>query len=118
MHTKSQPQTQIIFRDVLSRIKQRMDGESVYAFAKRLGISQQTADCYIKGKRKPSLDFIYRVCSVYGCSADELLGLPTVVSERSVIGDLNELRAQADQAQESLSNLLAAIDKFKKETRR
>lgn len=53
-----------------------MKGDSVYAFAKKLGISQQTVDCYINGKRKPSLEFIYRVCSVCGCSADELLGLP------------------------------------------
>ena len=109
---------QIIFQDVLDRIKLRMNGESVYAFAKRLGISQQTADCYINGKRKPSLDFIYRVCSVYGCSADELLGLPTVASERSVVADLDDIRTRADQAQESLSNLLTAIDKFKKEARR
>ena len=66
---------QIIFEEVLSRVKSLMNGESVYAFAKKLGISQQTADCYINGKRKPSLDFIHRVCVVCNCSADWLLGL-------------------------------------------
>ena len=67
---------QIILDDVLSRVKTTMNGDSVYAFAKKLGISQQTADCYINGKRKPSLEFIYRICSVCGCSSDWLLGLP------------------------------------------
>lgn len=66
---------QIIFSDVISRVKREMKGDSIYAFARKLGISQQTADCYMNGKRKPSLDFIYRVCSTYGCSADEILGL-------------------------------------------
>ena len=109
---------QIIFEDVLERIKREMKGDSVYAFAKKLGISQQTADCYINGKRKPSLDFLYRVCSVCGCSADELLGLPTQGSSRSVISDLSELRQRADEAKESLTNLLSAIDKVKTEARR
>ena len=68
---------QIIFEKVLERVKQEMKGESVYAFSKRLGISQQTVDCYINGKRKPSLEFIYRVCSTLGVSSDWLLGLPT-----------------------------------------
>ena len=109
---------QIIFEDVLDRIKREMKGDSVYAFAKKLGISQQTADCYINGKRKPSLDFLYRVCSVCGCSADELLGLPTQGSSRSVISDLSELRQRADEAKESLTTLLSAIDKVKTEARR
>ena len=109
---------QIIFEEVVSRVKRQMNGESVYAFAKRLGISQQTVDCYINGKRKPSLDFIYRVCSVCGCSADELLGLPSIAGERSVIADLDELRLRADQTRESLTNLLSSIDKLKKEAGR
>lgn len=109
---------QIIFEGVLARIKREMKGDSVYAFAKKLGISQQTADCYINGKRKPSLEFLYRVCSVCGCSADELLGLSTQGSSRSVISDLSELRQRADEAKESLTNLLSAIDKVKTEARR
>ena len=63
------------FNSVISRVKEVMQGDSVYAFAKKLGISQQTVDCYINGSRKPSLDFIYRVCSVCKCSADWLMGL-------------------------------------------
>ena len=108
----------INLEDVVSRVKDEMNGESVYAFAKRLGISQQTVDCYLNGKRKPSLDFVYRVCSVCGCSADVLLGLPTVAGERSVISDLEELRTRADQTRESLTELLGAIDKIKKEAGR
>ena len=66
---------QIIFDEVISRVKSVMNGDSVYAFAKKLGISQQTADCYINGKRKPSIDFLYRICIVCNCSSDWLLGL-------------------------------------------
>lgn len=108
---------QIVFSEVMDRIKREMKGDSVYAFAKKLGISQQTADCYINGKRKPSLDFLYRVCSVCGCSADELLGLPALESDRSVISELDELRERADQTRDSLSTLLQTIDKIKKEAR-
>jgi transcriptional regulator with XRE-family HTH domain len=75
MHMESQQQMQIIFDEVISRVKSAMNGDSVYAFAKKLGISQQTADCYINGKRKPSIDFLYRICIVCNCSADWLLGL-------------------------------------------
>ena len=51
---------QLIFDDVISRVKTAMKGDSVYAFAKKLGISQQTADCYINGKRKLMLRRIGR----------------------------------------------------------
>ena len=66
---------QTILNNVIERVKAQINGESIYSFAKKLGISQQTVDCYINGKRKPSLEFIYRVCSTYGVSADYLLGL-------------------------------------------
>lgn len=66
---------QIILEDVIERIKTLINGESIYSFAKKLNISQQTVDCYVNGKRKPSLDFIYRVCSICNVSSDWLLGL-------------------------------------------
>lgn len=110
---------EIIFEDVISRIKAQMEmrGYSVYAFAKALGIPQPTTDAYINGKRKPSLDFLYRVCSICNCSADDLLGLPARASGGSVMTDLAELRLRADQAKQSLENLSKAIDKIKIETR-
>lgn len=39
-------------------------------------MTQQTVDLYLKGERKPSLEFIYNICSSFGVSADWLLGLP------------------------------------------
>ena len=48
---------QIILEDVIERIKTLINGESIYSFSKKLNISQQTVDCYVNGKRKPSLDF-------------------------------------------------------------
>lgn len=110
---------EIIFDDVISRVKAQMEmrGDSVYAFAKALGLPQPTTDAYINGKRKPSLDFIYRVCSICNCSADDLLGLPGRSSGGSVMADLSELRLRADQAKQSLENLSKAIDKVKMEAR-
>lgn len=68
---------EIIFEKVLSRIQNEMNKRdlSVYAFAKMLKIPQPTTDAYINGKRKPSLDFVFRVCMACGCSADYILGL-------------------------------------------
>ena len=66
---------QIILKDVVERVKTLLNGESIYSFAKKLGMSQQTVDCYVNGTRKPSLEFIHRVCSTYGVSSDWLLGL-------------------------------------------
>lgn len=78
---------QIIFEDVISRVKDTMNGMSIYAFAKKLGISQQTVDCYINGKRKPSLEFIYRVCSICNCSADWILGITDVSTPQATPSD-------------------------------
>ena len=38
-------------------------------------MQQSTLDLYLKGKRKPSVEFVYCVCRRCGVSADWLLGL-------------------------------------------
>ena len=40
-------------------------------------MTQQTVDQYLKGKNKPSLEFIMNICTVFTVSSDWLLGLPT-----------------------------------------
>ena len=113
---------EIIFDAVIQRIKAQMDkrGETIYAFAKALGLSQQTTDAYMNGRRKPSLDFIYRVCSVCDCSANELLGLrePAIVASPTASRDIERLRADAAQVCIRADSFTAAIDNLKETLQR
>ena len=38
-------------------------------------MQQKTVDLYLKGERKPSVEFIKSICTRFGVSADWLLGL-------------------------------------------
>ena len=60
---------------------------SVSAFARELGMQQKTVDLYIKGERKPSVEFVKNICSRFGVSADWLLGLPTTAGNATATGD-------------------------------
>ena len=62
------------FDKFLLRLKELQGGESVSAFARRLGMPQNTLDCYMRGARKPSVELLTRVCDNRGVSADWLLG--------------------------------------------
>ena len=57
------------------RAKELMGPMSVKQFALKLGMTQQTVDLYIKGARKPSVEFIYNICCSFNVSADWILGL-------------------------------------------
>ena len=59
----------------LSRLKELQGSNSVSAFARYLEMPQKTVDTYIKEQRKPSVEFVTRVCSKCHVSADWLLGL-------------------------------------------
>lgn len=59
----------------VSRLNELRGEMSVAAFARSLNMPQNTLDCYIKGRRKPSVDLLIRVCDKCGVSADWLLGL-------------------------------------------
>lgn len=39
-------------------------------------MGQKTVDFYLRGERKPSVEFILNICSKFNVSADWLLGLP------------------------------------------
>ena len=63
-------------QNILIRHLKELQGDlSVTAFARVLEMPQNTLDCYIKERRKPSVDFILRICAKCGVSADWLLGL-------------------------------------------
>ena len=59
----------------LTRLKELQGDIPVAAFARFLEMPQKTVDTYFKEQRKPSVEFIVRVCSKCGVSADWLLGL-------------------------------------------
>lgn len=64
-----------MFKTILSRLRELQGDNSVSAFARYLEMPQKTVDTYIKGERKPSAEFILRVCAKCDVSADWLLGL-------------------------------------------
>lgn len=64
-----------MFKIILTRLKTLQGDYSVSAFARFLEMPQKTVDTYINGQRKPSVEFILRVCSKFHVSADWLLGL-------------------------------------------
>lgn len=64
------------FDGVILRAKQLQGELSVKQFASKLGMTQQTVDLYMKGARKPSLEFVNNICLCFKVSADWLLGLP------------------------------------------
>lgn len=48
--------------------------------AKALGISRGTLSYYESGERKPDADIIYKMCEVFGVTADYLIGMSDVKS--------------------------------------
>lgn len=63
------------FSEIVSRIRTVQGELSTVEFARRLGMTQQTVDLYLKEARKPSLEFVLKVCSTFDESSDWLLGL-------------------------------------------
>lgn len=59
----------------LSRVAEVQNGMNTSAFARQIGMNQKTIDLYMKGERKPSVDFVLNICSTFKVSADWLLGL-------------------------------------------
>ena len=62
-------------KNFLKKVLEVQSGLSVTAFARKLGMNQKTVDLYVKGERKPSVDFVRSICSTFSVSADWLLGL-------------------------------------------
>ena len=59
---------------VSSRLSELRGSDSVSAFARKVGINQQTMDTYIKG-RLPPLDLCARIATIFDVSIDWLAGL-------------------------------------------
>lgn len=93
---------QINFEQMLSRIQTLPGIENVSGFARSIGMNQKTVDLYLKGERKPSLEFVLSICSRFAVSADWLLGLSDTKTAQA-----GQANAQISQAK--LEGLKAAI---------
>ena len=111
------------FTTVIERIKIVQNGQSTVAFAKALGMTQQTVDQYLKGKNKPSLEFVMNVCSAFTESADWILGfsdtrnavarVPNIVKGNQK-RHIQELKASAEKVVEKANDLLASVDEMER----
>lgn len=101
---------------VIKRIKELQGDESENSMAKRLGISQVTLNYCLSGKRKPSLDLVYRICDIYGSSIDWLLGLSDdrggsaapaqqkiIAAQPDVLREIRELKKRVNALESSTS---------------
>ena len=103
------------FTDVIERIRMLQGERANFEFGRMLGMTPQTVDLYMRGARKPSVEFILNVCSCFHVSADWLLGLsPTnVISPQSGLTvRIKALKADADRAATSINNLIGTISKL------
>lgn len=104
-----------IFANVVERAKTLRQGATTVEFAAKLGMTQQTVDLYLKGARKPSLEFVYNLCRTFDVSADWLLGLSTTNEEGREKGlntQIRALKVEADRAATSVNKLLSSISKL------
>lgn len=103
------------FTNVIERVRMLQGDRPNFEFGRILGMTPQTVDLYMRGKRKPSVEFVVNVCSCFKVSADWLLGLsPTnVISQQSGLTvRIKALKADADRAATSINNLIGTISKL------
>lgn len=103
------------FTDVIERVRMLQGDRANFEFGRMLGMTPQTVDLYMRGKRKPSVEFIINVCACFRVSADWLLGLsPTNVisSQSGLTARIKALKVDADRAAVSINNLIGTISKL------
>lgn len=104
-----------IFANVVERARSLQQGATTVDFAAKLGMTQQTVDLYLKGSRKPSLEFVYKLCCAFDVSADWLLGLSTTNEEgrdKGLNTQIRALKLEADRAATSVNKLVLSISKL------
>lgn len=103
------------FTDVIARVKLLQGDRANFELGRMLNMTPQTVDLYMRGKRKPSVEFILNVCSCFNVSADWLLGIvaTNVIDTHSGVAmRINALKVDADRAASSINNLLNSITRL------
>lgn len=102
------------FSVVTARIIELKGKRSVSAFARAIGINQQTMDTYIKG-RLPSAEVLIKLSTTFSVSADWLLGLTDERGSASSVGSDAEKAQMANKIHEleikvaTLENALSLV---------
>ena len=52
-----------------------MEGKSILAFSKCVGIQEKTINGWINKKYSPSIEFLFKLAQYFDCSIDYLVGL-------------------------------------------
>lgn len=103
------------FTDVIERVRELQGNRANFEFGRMLGMTPQTVDLYMRGERKPSVEFIMNVCSCFNVSADWLLGLSrtnVIAPQSGLTVRLKALKADADRAANSISALIGELSKL------
>ena len=53
----------------------KQNGMTAEMLAKKLGVTQAAVTNWEKGARRPNIDMLIRLTEIFGCTADELLGI-------------------------------------------
>lgn len=111
---------QKIFKIFLGRLASLRGKDSVSAFARRIGIPQQTMDRYLHG-RVPSLEIFVRIATQVGVSSDWLLGFTDVrtgtaapVTDAASASRIAELEREVDRLRAENAGLKYALDAISK----
>lgn len=62
----------------------RQKGMTAEDVAKEIGVTQAAVTNWETGSRRPNLDMLIKLTEVFGCTADELLGIERKTSEMDV----------------------------------
>lgn len=71
--------------------------------AQKLNVSHSNVSGWEKGKWQPDLDSVIKICKLFGCSSDYLIGLKTDNKN-------NEVIKSKDPLEEELVNLFSELD--------
>ncbi len=62
--------------------------------AKRIGVSYSAVSMYEQGKREPNYNLIIKICKIFNCDADYLIGLTSIKKNKRNIITQNKNRMQ------------------------
>ncbi len=74
--------------------------------AEKLGISASAVGMYEQGRRQPDSGMILKICTVFGISADYLLGKNTVGQKRDEVCELSDVFDEFTQVLTSQQGLM------------
>ena len=95
--------------NLAERLKElrRARGLTQRDMARRFGISDVSYGDWERGRTEPSIDNIMRLCELFGCTSDSLIGLAPLK-----IVDASDVKAKCEKAKGALDALFASIDRL------